>query len=342
MAICRSLSLFLLFLTVGAAAQSQGSYKDFIFNNQAISWAAEYESFVNLTPKTNTFSLKKWWIAKLKNEAVPAYNISADGNIVKTQSVHLPGLMQSAWFNDYYVQPSNTAKAWRFVNRKTSESLRVVPEYSNDSCCGCDDSEAFRVKQLLTYSHSRFSITNVLLSPLCARKKEDKIAWYPLGNFSLNTKPARTATAKYITTSEVSYNVNQLDSMVDFKTLSVGDQSIVNHLFNDVSKGILKATDPQTKEQIPKDALLTWRMPADTVADYNQNGEVVAYRVTHQEFDPKDLTVMRILQDWYFDTNTQKIYSEARSVLLLRRMVSRDGEFRGITPAYLIAFPVPK
>lgn len=322
----------MLTAAIESGAQGHGSYTELIFNNPSVKWAAEYESLVNLTPKTNTISLKKYYLRLLQKSSVKTYRFDENGNPVKGELM-LAGLTSPEWLKDYYVSPNDNLANWSFGYRKDYGGISVLPELSGDSCCGCDPSDAFRIKQVLVYKDSRLLIQNVVLSPLCVRKKDERLAnWYPLGNFAYNTATVRSAGAKYLTSSEVLYHINPRDSITDFKMITEGDPDLAAHLFEDLRSGKLAAYDAETNIRIPYKKLLTWQMPSDTVVVYDVNGEPAGEKILQKEIQPFDFGWIKIKQKWYFDFTTEKLYAEVASITLMQRIFSGSGIYIGMKP----------
>ncbi|MEK7224834.1 MAG: hypothetical protein AAB221_04040, partial [Bacteroidota bacterium] len=67
-----AISFFLVIALFNATAQN-GYYAIPIQHDTAIQWAAECDKVVNLSPKIKEYSLKKWYLEKLKSSSVTAY-----------------------------------------------------------------------------------------------------------------------------------------------------------------------------------------------------------------------------------------------------------------------------
>jgi hypothetical protein len=329
-------SLVLLFIFFGLPSFQQpvASSKNIFFKNEKIEWAASYQSIVNLTAETTRLSVKKWWLQKIKTDTIANFTINENGS-VKRNTIDLRSFGSTSLMSSFYIKSSDRPESWEYINRNTGERFNISGTLSNDSCCGCDLSDAFRVKQLISFSDHRFHITNLLLSPLCLRLSPGGGAWYAPGNFSQSEQSEKTAGAKYITSSEVTYPIDHYDSTEHFETQTGGKTMISSLLMNELLKGDLSAFDPQTKKAIPKDSVTIWRMPVDTIAVYDTSG-MITYRISVQSIIPEDITVMRILQDWFFDPETGNLYSEARSVTVLKKLFSHPGMYRGMIPLYTI------
>ncbi len=328
--------VFLLLATV-AIGQKNEPYTQFIENNTKIQWAAEYTTLVNLTPVTNTVSLKKYYLKRVKTDSVKAYRVS---NHVVTGSYFLgdKSLERQDWLQDHYVISSDRPDRWQFNNRKQETEYRVSG-LSNEECCGCDEADAFLVNQVLYYSNHRMYTRNFFLSPLCARKTGERTAaWYPMGLFAFNNATVRPSASTFLTTSKPYYPVNTRDSVIDFAVLSLGEDRLVEHLMKDIEAGKLSVRDAETGEKLSYEKFLSWKMPIDTVAVYDLEGNTTGYQFVQQLLQPSDFSSIRLVQDWYFDFKSERLFSEVRSIILMMDARGPDGSYRGRYPFVSIDF----
>lgn len=327
-------------------AQTFSGYRIPIQHDTAIQWAAECDKVINLSPKINEYSLKKWYLNKLKNGRVTAYNKSIEGSALSSYDLSMPGLQAPEWLKGLSVElsPTRHPQEWYFVDKTKPTDDYTRGQYragklnlSADSCCGCDEADAFRAKQLLSYKNGKFSIYNVFISPLCVRQTASPPAdWYPLCNVAYNDNPERKFPG--LSKEVVLLNSNELD--YDFKTeepsvfdsvLTVYRTDIGSLVYQDVLKGRLKAIETETGKPIPVKKFLTWRMPADTmvVYDIEDPTKIREFRVVQQERSSREFTRIRIKQDLYFDFKNERLYSVIRSVILLAPVRFYDGTIRG-------------
>jgi hypothetical protein len=337
------LKFFLVIVALGIVSVSgaQTSYTTFLENNEKISWAAEYRTVVNLTPVTNTVSLKKYFLERIKKQGLMSYVLS---DHVRTDSsmVRIPDLQRQEWLKDFYVRASDNPERWEFRSKKALSGYRISG-FSMEACCGCDEANAFGVNQfvnqLLIYAAGKFSTRNIFLSPLCLRQTgEERAAWYSLGNFAWNTSPSKPAAATYLTRSAVTYAIDPHDSSYQLDILTLGDDMLMNHLLADVKAGKVTAHDVETEKRIPYQDLLTWKMPYDTSAVYDDSFEVASYVVTQRVLDPSDFSHIRLEQDWYYDFKTDRLFSEIRSGTLLLQRRLPDGRVIGFQPFVRLKF----
>ena len=119
-----------------------------IQHDTAIQWAAECDKVVNLSPKINEYSLKKWYFNKLKNSSVTAYRKNAGSSSVSSYTLSMPELQTQDWLKGLGVElpPYKNPKEWIFYDKTMHKEnyerykYRVGgAKFSADSCCGCVD-----------------------------------------------------------------------------------------------------------------------------------------------------------------------------------------------------------
>jgi len=341
--------LALIIPCVGLYAQEKTHYSIPIVHDTTVQWVAEAEKVINLTHKTGAYSLKKWYLDKIRNEGVVAYELNNKRDIISTYRLSIPLLNTQDWLKGlgielpFYKNP----KEWFFVDSSLPADnydrykYRVsVLRYSEDSCCGCDDADAFRVIQGLQYRNGKFSINNELLSPLCARRTATpSMEWYPLCNVAYNDKadrkfPGPGKNVVLLNTDVVDYEFSrQYPSPFD-TVLTVYQTDIGSLIYQDILKGKIKPVSIETGIPIPISELLTMNMASDTIPAYDDNDsyKITAYKVVQQERSAADLSRLRITQDFYFDFENERLYSIVRSVVIMQVVRFHDGSIRGTMP----------
>jgi hypothetical protein len=322
------LFLTVFFCTSGSLhAQRTYSYTHYLENNPKIQWAIEVDAVANLSPASNTISLKNYFFEKLSSGKQLSYVVK-DGKIIGSYIPPPRQFQKQEWLDSYYVRRSEYWENWNFHNKRSGSGFRVSG-LSNDSCCGCDDYDAFLVKQVISYSNRKFDIKNMLLAPLCARKVDEKSgSWYMLGWFGYNESSSKPKNAIPLTTTYITYEVDPYDSIRHFDLLTVGEENIMTLLFKDLTSGNLKAVDPETQEPIPTDKILTWGTTNDTVAVDNGFGSV-GYVVTERVWDPLEFKRLRLVQEWWFDPKRGKLYSTVKKAIIIRTIYNYEGGIRG-------------
>lgn len=320
-----------------------------IQHDTAIQWAAECDKVVNLSPKINEYSLKKWYLDKLKTGSITAFIKNSGSSSVSSYSLSLPGLEKQDWLKGLNPELTHNKYPyqWFFIDKSFPENNSDRRKYSGgalkfsaDSCCGCDEADAFRVKQVLNYKNGRFSIYDVFISPLCARKTDKApFDWYPLCNVAYNDNaerkfPGLSKDVVLLNTDEVDYDFSLENPSALDSVLTVYRTDIGSLIYQDVLKGRIKPIDIESGRPMPINKFLTWQMPSDTMAvyDINDPSKITEYRVVQSERSSSEFSHLRIKQDLYFDFKNERLYSVIRSVKIMLPIKSYDGSIRGYTP----------
>jgi hypothetical protein len=324
-------------------------YTIHIQHDTAIQWAAECDKVVNLSPKINEYSLKKWYFNKLNSGSVTAYLKEKSSSAVSSYSLSLPGIEKQDWLKGLAVEisPLRYPNQWHFIDNSLPRSSYERLKYrggqlnlSADSCCGCDEADAFRAKQIINYKNGKFSIYNVFISPLCARKTDKApFDWYPLCNVAYNDNaerkfPGLSKDVVLLNTDEVDYEFSRENPSPFDSVLTVYRTDIGSLIYQDVLKGRIRPIDIGTNKMIPVKQFLTWKMPADTIPvyDINDPSKLTEYRVVQAERSSSEFSRLRIKQDLYFDFKNERLYSVVRSVTLMLLIRSYSGVELGYMP----------
>ncbi len=337
-------------------AQKNNYYTIHIQQDTAIQWAAESDKVINLSPKINEYSLKKWYLDKLKNGSINAYKKNEGSSSISSYTLSMSGLKTQDWLKGLSIEipPYKNPKEWYFFDKNISKEnyerykYRVGGDkFSTDTCCGCDDADAFRTKQILNYKNGKFSIYNVFISPLCARQLTFAvtsagnsgtipIGWFPLCNVAYNDKadrkfPGLSKEVVLLNTDEVDYEFSREYPSLFDSVLTIHHTDIGSLIYQDVLKGRIKAIDIETNKPITANKFLTWQITADTMAvyDINDPSKITAYSVVQAERSSNEFSRLRIKQDIYFDFKNERLYSVIRSVVILLAVKTYDGTIRG-------------
>jgi Gliding motility associated protein GldN len=96
-----------------------------------------------------------------------------------------------------------------------------------------------------------------------------------------------------------------------------------------IEKGKLKAIDPETNKLIPAKEIFTWKMSADTIPVYDNEGNITKYQTVRRLHSSDYLKQLRIFQDWYFDVSTGKLHCQIKWVELMEDLSTSQGIYLG-------------
>lgn len=342
-------AITLAFTTIffSAFAQTALSYTAFIQQDTAIQWSAESDKVINLSPKVQAYSLKKWYLDKIRKGEATAYKMKNSGDVDSAYQLSMPELETQDWLKGLSIEipPYKNPKEWYFYDKNIPNEnygrykYRVGDQkFSADSCCGCDDADAFRTKQILNYKNGKFNIYNIFISPLCARQTGTvPMGWYPLCNVAYNDKadrkfPGVGKDVVLLNTDIIDYEFNREYPSASDSVLTGYRTDIGSLVYQDILKGIIKPVEIVNGKLIPAKKFLNWNMPVDTISAYNDNGEVTGYRTVQQERKISDLTHLLIKQDLYFDFKNEKLYSHIKWIELIEEIHTSSGHTLGYRP----------
>ncbi|MGH2553519.1 MAG: hypothetical protein ACRDEB_07375, partial [Chitinophagaceae bacterium] len=233
-----------------------------IVHDTAIQWSAICNKVINLTAQKKEYSLKKWYLDKIKKGNVTAY--TATGSKLNSSfSFSIPGMETQDWLKGLSVEPSPNKhlQEWYFIdNSKPKDDYERLKyraggmRLSADTCCGCDEADAFCARQVLNYKNGKFSIYNFFISPLCARQSANPpLEWYPLCNVAYNDNadrkfPGAGKDVILLNTAEVDYNFDTGSPSVYDSILTSNGTDIGSLIYQDILKGNLKPIDIETNK----------------------------------------------------------------------------------------------
>lgn len=121
------------------------------------------------------------------------------------------------------------------------------------------------------------------------------------------------------------------------KSLVKNDPALTSQIGKEVSliimqaieKGKLKAIDPETNKPIPAKEIFTWKMSADTIPVYDNEGNIIRDQVVKRMHSSDHLNQLRIYQDWYFDVSTGKFNGVIKWIELMEDISNSQGIYLG-------------
>jgi len=342
------ISLFLILSLVNIKAQHVYDRIP-IIRDTVFQWTAESDKVISFQA-SGTINLKTWYLDKLKNDTILIYSKKRGDPFVQSSNLSLPGLRKPEWLKGLIAEipPNQYRQEWYFSDTTVQGYDRYkyrggILTFNPDSSSNCDDANAFRAKQVLNYKNGRFSIWNVFISPLCARKTgAAPFEWYPLVNVAYNDNagrkfPGAGKDVLLLGTNEIDYDFS-FDGSNEYDTVLSPGTDIGSLIYQDVLKSNLKPVDIVTGKLIPIRNFLTRHMLADTVMSYDPDhrDKLIAYRVVQQERSSREFSRLRIKQEFYFDFKNERLYSVIKSVKLMLVARNPDNSIRGIYPYCLL------
>lgn len=333
------------FLIISFAAHSQPgvSYISFLKTDTAIQWAGESDKILDLKGREGKYNIKAMYLAFMQgNRAIKAYYFDSIQKTFTPYQFKNPDMDLQPFAKGLDVErlAHNFPREWVFVDPSKEKDDYTRYRYkaddktfTSDSCCGCDNINAFRVKQILYYKDQRFHIYNPYMTMLCARKTQSTLlAWYPLCNVAYNPSnhlPDSVTVLQLLNIDVAEYDFMQHKAPGTDGSLYQSD--IYQIIREDLKRGKLKAFDYETNVLIPPGELYSWNAPVDTVFIQDKDGrysQKTVVRLTKLS----DLCRFRITQKLYFDIANEKLYSVIESVVLMKAIYTHSGTLIGYKP----------
>jgi hypothetical protein len=130
---------------------------------------------------------------------------------------------------------------------------------------------------------------------------------------------------------------NKVTTFIEHDTVIVSNLSLSKTILQAVKNGKIKAVDYITNQSIPPKQIFTWKMPVDTTALSDKEGNV-KYVTVHRHRSANDITRLKIFHDWYLDNSSGKLSSRIQRVELLEEIKNFSGEFMGYRPLFKIYY----
>ena len=357
--------LLLCFLSAEICeAQQRIEYANFIQSDTAVKWAAIYDSYVNLTPANPSFSIRNFYINKLKKQGASAYMEDSTALAVTPRQITYSDYKSS--INPIYNGETKTNWWFRADDKRTALETAFIKESNKcDTCLLINKVSLFKVKQLLYYKDNQFKIQNILLSPVIYTKagesfKEDA-AYFETTNLLFNEAKTDDSsippTAKFISRS---FNnlmlrpyrdiVRDVQHETEYKMLSKDSTLLITWLYEGIKDKKLQAynTDksilPDPRNVLDIQKVNEYKNEPVMVPIMDSTGEVVETRTVMADMDNMLSRIYNftLVQDLYFDFNKEKLYS--RLVALVPRMpvYTSTGMLVGFTDYWGVIFPAEK
>lgn len=353
----KSLTIFLLCSCIFCAAQQKIPYANFIQTDTAIKWAAICNSYINLTPSNLNFSIRDFYIEKLKKGYLKTY--IEDSPYLKVTPVEIS--YQDVIKNINY-KPYDGGRMINWVyhydeRHDASEEIFNSDKDNCDTCLSVNKLNLFKVKQLLFYKNHQLQIKNILLTPILYKKKEterdESSMFAELPNVIFDNGKGKSGIPGSAVFMGRSCNhlelIPSIDDIVNgSKILTVDDWNLTALLFKDAKRGNLKfynvekEINPNVKSIFRKDTIEYYGSRLYDVPIYDTEGNVTGTKLIREEMNLDSFYNYQLIQDFYFDFENEKIYSQLVALAIQRRIYTSVGDYIGLQNYWGVLFPEKK
>lgn len=330
--------LFSILFVSKSFAQSKLEYGDFIQWNNKIEWAAETDQYIDLTPKIPKYSIKNWYLQRLRDSGIATYAINPNGYsvtktfITKNNFSLLPG---TDTISDDRIFGETELK---YTLRNLDTTSLFYKNLTNCACSNCSHSsliDIIKVKQLVYYKDAKFHITNVLLTPMCIRGEgtySGDLTANRLFNVAFNNDSDIEPNKQmiFIGTIEKIYNFNP--DITKFpeerKILTARNPYLMRLILRDWQKNKIIAYNPEkliieTKGHFPITPQ-KFEIPV-----FDSLGEQIRTETREMEINIDSFYHFGITQDIYFDTVHEKLISKIKKVNIEQEIYTNAGIYLG-------------
>jgi len=130
---------------------------------------------------------------------------------------------------------------------------------------------------------------------------------------------------------------NKTATFIKHDTVMVSNISLSKTIIQAIKNGKIKAVDYITNQPVPPKQIFTWKMPVDTMAVHDKDGNA-KYVIVQQHRSANDITRVKIFHDWYLDNSSGKLSSRVQRIELLEEIKNSSGEFMGYRPIFKIYY----
>ncbi len=330
-------------------SQIKLEYGDFIELDNDIAWAAETDVYLNIAAKIPKYSIKNWYLQKLRDSGITAYLLNKDGSSVSPYKLTL-SIFDATTKENFIVYENPFLK----LPFQLSDSDRVI----NSTRCKCENCDKlyrldlFRIKQILYYSRGKLNIRNILITPLCFNDSfmttETTIVknWNGLFNVafdnSVNNNTTNDNNIILGTENKVYCLKNSFtDYLEKTKILTTRSADLIHLLIQDIKSKRIQAYDPEKKTLISSSKIDNWKLEKVPVTIYDSTGIVIGTRYILPERNYDMISKFKIEQEFFFDRKKEVLYSKIKSVTVLYPIVTSSGISLGDAELFKIYYNTP-
>jgi len=339
-------------------AQQRIEYANFIQTDTAIKWAAVYSSYVNLTPINPNFSIRNFYMNKLKKQGAITYLEDTAAFAVVTASVNYDQFKAGIKKMNYNATKMN----WRFSFDENPDAFEALFNQESNPCDTCaliNRISLYKIKQLLFYKNYRLQVRNILLCPVIYKKTDttskEETEYFETSNFAFDEihddSSNIPSTATFICRSGQRLNLlaSTTNTTPGNSILTLHNWNLTSLLYKDIKQQKIKAYDtensiyPNPKKILNYRKIEAYKVDSIVIPVYDSptQGEV-QYIKTAPEINFDSLCNYTLIQDFYFDFEREKLYSKVVAFVPSMPVVTSQGIFLGYTDYWGVIFPEEK
>ncbi len=307
---------------------AQIPYTDFIQNDTAIQWAAEYDQILNITPKISRYGIRNFIHAKLlKGECIDNYTTNNDGTISTKfclKDTVLGNFINSS-INPYGDDYNRTINHNELL-AKSSEIKNNYQDYLLNN-----KFHIYKVKQILFYENGKLFVNNALVTPLYLKEEidssEKRFAWFSVytscfnTNFSSSTQSQKSMFIDLGNAAE-KYNLhhNLSDSNPKAKVFTKLNPVFSHHLFKDILSNKITVADEKGKIITAKKVLNYGNPLVEILGSCDGKGNISKSLFLRNEVNIDSFYNFAISQHFHYDSINNILLSEVNYVDFYKRI----------------------
>ncbi len=328
---------------------AQIPYTDFIQNDTAIQWAAEYDQILNITPKISRYGIRNIIHSKLlKGECIDNYTTNNDGAISTKFCLKDTSTIKEIINSN--ILPYNFRVNHEALEKK-GYAWSEMPEFYNLNIQR-NLFHIYNIKQLISYKNGKLSVQNTLISPIFLRKINDPnlkttFSWYSLyatGFNNSNKKLSKIEKLKCVdlgnTEEKYDFHYSLFDTTVKAKIFTQLNPILSKHIYEDILAKKISAVDI-LENLIPSEKILEVDNPEIEINEYDKEGNIKGIIKARNEINLDSLYNFTINQHFYYDTTNNVLHSEINFMDVNKRFITTAGLDFGIGLLFRIYFVKP-
>jgi hypothetical protein len=328
---------------------AQIPYTDFVQNDTAIQWAAEYDQILNITPKITRYGIRNIIHAKLmRGECVDNYTTNGDGAFKTSFCMKDTGLINVTLsnINPYGDNYKNTINH-NILFAKSSEIKNSYQDY-----LASNKFHIYKIKQILFYENEKLFVNNVLVTPLYLKEESDSVenrfVWFNSYSSCFNAKfslltPSQKAMFIDLGNGEEKYNLNHnlSDDNPNAKIFTKSNPIFSHHLFEDIFANKITVVDEKGNIILSKKVLNHNNPLVEVSGSCDGTGRRSKPLFFRNEVNIDSFYNFSINQHFYYDSTQNILHSEVNYIEVYKKIITSMGIDLGEAVYYRIYFIKP-